>query len=156
MRRAKHVFGVVLKFWKSRAGQKEYWIGIAVLLVFGAALRVFGLNTGSALTVVWLLLWVRRLHDFGESGLWGLVPLGAMLVFAIGVFVVGGPEFNAAFAASSGRHHGFVTPAGTMMVAVFWLVMIFIQFGFTVWLGLKRGDDGDNAYGPPSQLFRRA
>ena len=31
------------------------------------------------------------------------------------------------------------------MMIVFWLVMIFIEFGFTVWLGLKRGDTGDNA-----------
>ena len=147
---------MIVRFLKGRANQKEFWIWCATLLVVGAVMRVFHVSSGSGLTAAWLLLWVRRLHDFGESGWWGLAPLGAMIVFGVGVFLVGGPEFNAAFTASAGPPHGLVTPAGTMMLGVFWLVVIFIHIGFTLWLGLKRGDAGDNAYGPLSQQFRKA
>jgi len=154
MRRGKSL-GFIVKYWKGRAGQQEYWIGIAMLIAIGVVMHVFGFKTGSVLTVLWFLLWARRLHDFGESGWWGLLPIGMMFVFAIAVFIAGGPEFSAAFAVSMGRQLGHATPAGNMMVLIFWVVMIFVQLGFTVWLGFKRGDDGDNAYGPPSQLSRK-
>jgi hypothetical protein len=34
---------------------------------------------------------------------------------------------------------------------------VIIQFGFTIWLGMKKGDSGNNRFGaPPEDIFKRS
>jgi uncharacterized membrane protein YhaH (DUF805 family) len=111
-------------FWwvAGRAGRREYWVHVALLLALGLALEKPPI-VNLALTVVLTLLQVRRVHDFGRSA-WlavgaTLAPLAAMPV---------------------------------MLVAsedVAWMVGLAIEVALICWIGAVPGATGDNRFGPP-------
>jgi uncharacterized membrane protein YhaH (DUF805 family) len=36
------------------------------------------------------------------------------------------------------------------------IAAVIVQFGFTIWLGVKKGDEGSNRFGPPPEdIFKR-
>ena len=69
--------------WKGRSDRREYWLSMFVLVVVGGLtnLVVRSPTIWSFVSLpFWLFIATRRLHDFGASGVWGLVPFGAGFV----------------------------------------------------------------------------
>ena len=143
-------------FWKRRSSRAEYWVSLLFLIAVLTAAHFFGNRSASGPTFIWLLLWAWRLHDFGKSGWYGVAVMGTMILIVIFAFAFGGSEFSTAFGDSIGKDDGRATFNGNLMVLVFYLALLSIQFGFTLWVGLKRGDAGENAYGPPTGFFKSA
>jgi uncharacterized membrane protein YhaH (DUF805 family) len=140
-------------YLQGRSSRKEYWIGVALLLLVGIGLAYANVGGASgATTFLWILVWNRRLHDIGQSGWIILAPLGLMIAATAAGLVLGGDELLNAFEYSQ-KGSGPVTDRGAWLFAGTVLVLIAIQFGFTIWLGIKKGDPGDNRFGPPPPAF---
>ena len=134
-----------------RIGQKDFWVGFAILLVGGILIHLVPL----AGTVVWVLstycwacLYAKRLHDFGKSGwhqLW---------VFAFGyICVIGGIVMGAggAIAAMASDRFNWAMFAGTASVLIGLLCLsVIAHFLFLLYVGLSRSDPGPNRFGPPA------
>jgi uncharacterized membrane protein YhaH (DUF805 family) len=97
---------------------------------------------------MWLVTWARRLHDIDLSAWVGLIPAGLMVaLIGVGVFI-GGHEFSRELAQAMQRGGSVNSSEFNFMM---WVVLasVFVQYGFTVWLGIKSGDSDDNRFGPP-------
>jgi uncharacterized membrane protein YhaH (DUF805 family) len=139
----------VFSYLQGRSGRKEYWIGVALLLVVGVGLAYANVGgAGAATTFLWILIWNRRLHDIGQSGWIVMIPLGLIVAAAIAGVAFGGGEMLNAFQYSQ-KGSGPVTERGAWLFVGLVLALIAIQFGFTIWLGVRKGDPGDNRFGPP-------
>jgi uncharacterized membrane protein YhaH (DUF805 family) len=78
------IIGQVRRFLGGRSRRGEYWLCVAVLVAANILAGLTGLTLfiSVALLPVWLVIAGRRLHDFGQTWLWGLIPF--MLGFTIG------------------------------------------------------------------------
>jgi len=139
----------VIEYLRGRSGRKEYWVSIGILLLVGVVLVLLPINGASgATTFLWFIVWGRRLHDLGKSAVWVLAPLVAMIVVAVLGFVVGGqPMLDAVKYSESGK--GALSENGAYMFFGLVVALLAIQLGFTIWLGVKKGDAGNNKFGPP-------
>lgn len=136
-------------YLQGRSGRKEYWIGVGLLLLVGVGLAYANVGGASAATTaLWILIWNRRLHDIGRSGWVILIPIGLIIAITILSVGLGGKEVLAAFEYSQ-TGGGPITERGATLFAGMVLLVLAIQFGFTIWLGVKKGDPGDNRFGPP-------
>jgi uncharacterized membrane protein YhaH (DUF805 family) len=143
----------MFSYLQGRSGRKEYWIGVALLLAVGVGLAYANVGgAGAATTFLWILVWNRRLHDIGQSGWVILIPLGLIIVAAVVGVALGGGEILNAFQYSE-KGSGPVTERGAWLFVGLVLVLIAIQFGFTIWLGVKKGDPGANLFGRPPASF---
>lgn len=74
----------IVRFFAGRSNRREFWLSLAALfagnLVFGLALDP--VLTSAISLPVWVVIASRRLHDFGQTGWWSLIPFVAG--FAIG------------------------------------------------------------------------
>ena len=140
-------------YLQGRSSRKEYWIGVALLLIVGIGLAYANVGGASgATTFLWILIWNRRLHDIGKSGWIILAPLGLMIAVAIAGALLGGNELLKAFEYSQ-KGTGPVTDRGATLFVGLVLALLAIQFGFTIWLGIRKGDPGNNRFGPPPPAF---
>jgi len=139
----------VLEYLKGRSGRKEYWASVGILFVVALGLAALNLNGASGVMVfLWLLIWGRRLHDINRSSAWGLLPIVAALVIAFVAVTFGGRDLlNAVQYSQSGK--GAVSEKGAYAFFGLLAAVLVVQGGFTIWLGVKRGDAGDNKFGPP-------
>jgi uncharacterized membrane protein YhaH (DUF805 family) len=137
-------------FFTGRSNRQEYWISVALLIVAAVALGYFQMQAASAaITIMWIITWIRRLHDIGKPGWWSLLPLLIVVGLAVGGIVLGGSAFeNMILDAESGKSISPNDP-GFAIVALVVVVGLIFQFGFTIWLGAKKGDAGDNKFGAP-------
>lgn len=140
-------------YLNGRSSRREYWIAIVLLLVVGLGLAWADIpGASSAITFLWILVWNRRLHDIGRSGWLILIPFGLLIVCAAAGLLFGGQDIRNAFEYSQ-RGSGPVTDRGATMFVGLVLGLLAIQFGFTIWLGVKKGDPGSNRFGPvPTSL----
>ena len=137
-----------------RIGQKDFWIGFAILFVGGLILGmipVLGMIIGLVLIYPTVCVYSKRLHDFGKSGWLAAVPyaIGAVVM---GVMTIAGGA--AIFGAASGSAAG---TGGAMaafgMMGLVGLIGFFAWLGFTLWVGLSKSDPASNQYGqPPASL----
>ena len=139
----------MIEYLKGRSGRKEYWVSIAILLIVGIGLALAHVSGASGVTTfLWFIVWGRRLHDFGKSAAWVLAPLVAMIAVAVAAFAIGGPALmDAARYAETGQ--GPIPEAGLQMFFGLVIALLAIQAGFTILLGARKGDAGDNRFGPP-------
>jgi len=129
--------------FSGRTSKRDFWIGFAAL--FGAGivanlLPLVGALAGLALVYPWTALMAKRLHDFGRSGWLVLIPAApAALSGVLALF--------AALAMNSVATAGaaFATAGFAVLVST---LAILVGLGFLLWVGLKDGDAGSNAYGP--------
>jgi uncharacterized membrane protein YhaH (DUF805 family) len=136
-------------YLNGRSGRKEYWIGVVLLLLVGVGLAAANVGGASgATTFLWILIWNRRLHDIGQTGWNILIPLGLMIAIMAAAALFGGKELLDAFEYAQAGN-GPVTDRGAWIFIGIVVVALAIQFGFTIWLGIKQGDPGDNRFGPP-------
>jgi uncharacterized membrane protein YhaH (DUF805 family) len=139
----------VIEYLKGRAGRKEYWVSIGLLLLVGVGLALLHVSGASGVTTfLWFIVWGRRLHDFNRSAVWVLAPLVAMIAVAIGGLLLGGDTLMAAVKYSE-TGQGTISEAGALWLFGLFGALLSIQAGFTIWLGVKSGDAGDNRFGPP-------
>ena len=140
-----------------RVGQGAFWIGFLILVgawVVSHLFLVLAPVIWLALLYPWVCLFAKRLHDFGRSGWLILVPFVVAVVAVTCAFVFGGigamgtiwtiategeePSAWATAISGMGAMLGFLAVAGLVKVA------------FILWVGLSKGADGPNAYGPPA------
>ena len=140
-----------------RIGQKDFWIGFLILFVGGFILGlipVIGQIISIALIYPWVCLFSKRLHDFGKTGWLAAVPFGIWAiagVLAVMAMIGGG----AAAVGAAGAGVGDAAAAGGMMAALagmgLVLMLAFVVYiGFTLWVGLTKGDPASNKYGAPT------
>ena len=93
--------------------------------------------------VFWLILYGRRLHDFGKTLWWAV---GAIILSLVPVILLGAIE-GASFRDLI-LNQG-VDDSGHRSLAYFGAIgsAFLIQHSFTVWLGLRKGDEGQNRFG---------
>lgn len=143
-------FGRLLFSPEGRIGQRDYWIGFLILFVGGIlvhAALIIGTVIWLLSTYCWICLNSKRLHDMGRSGfdqVW-IYVLDAIGVIAL---IIGGlgSVMAAIFSGKEMAWGLFLGGLGLFALAA--LAWIAIRIGFVLWLGLSRGQEGDNRYGP--------
>ncbi len=133
-----------------RIGQKDFWIGAAIIFGGNALASILPVLGG----LLWLLLiWVgicvygKRLHDLGQTALFHLIPWGLnFLVFILAIMMVGG-AIIAAWMSGGDIGPGLILSAGGGLFSLMSL-SILIWTGYTIWLGLALGENRPNQYGP--------
>jgi uncharacterized membrane protein YhaH (DUF805 family) len=135
-------------FLGGRSDRWEYWTSIALLTVAGVILPMLHVHAAvAALFVMWMVTWARRLHDIGISGWIAVIPGAAMILPVLLGLLIGGNHFLNLLATWSSDGADHVNPRDMVLLG-FVLVSAAIQYGFSIWLGLKAGDAQDNRFGP--------
>ena len=125
-----------------RISQRDFWIGFAALFAAGfvaSLLPVVGTAASLALLYPSTALMAKRLHDFGRSGWLVLVPAAsAALSGTLAVYTT--------FAMSSAVNMGAALAAAGFALLIS-TVAVLTGLAFLLWVGVKAGDAGPNAYG---------
>jgi uncharacterized membrane protein YhaH (DUF805 family) len=139
----------VFAYLNGRSGRAEYWIGIALLLIVGLGLALANVGGASgATTFLWVMVWARRLHDFGKSGWIIAIPIGLMIVASAVAFALGGQQLVETMRYIE-TSTGAISEQGAWQFLGLVGVALVIQGGFTIWLGVKASEPGSNRFGPP-------
>jgi uncharacterized membrane protein YhaH (DUF805 family) len=148
----------MFSFFTGRSNRQEYWISVLLLIVVAFVLTALHMEAASAaITIMWVITWIRRLHDIGRPGWWALVPIVLIVAVVMGGFALGGPPLISALTAIQAMNTSYAIPdkVAYLLLAIGLAAMV-IQFGFTIWLGAKKGDEGNNRFGtPPEDIFKR-
>jgi uncharacterized membrane protein YhaH (DUF805 family) len=137
-------------FLGGRSDRWEYWTSVGLLTAAGLLLPMLHVRAAvAALAVMWIVTWARRLHDIDMSAWVTLAPVGTLIALVVGGLVFGGHEFTNALVDS--QHHGAMpmTAFGMYTMTGVVLASLLVQYGFSIWLGVKAGDRGENRFGPP-------
>ena len=129
-----------------RCNRQQYWVMAAVLFVSPILANIVHLPVDGT-DAFWLILYSRRLHDFGKTLWWAV---GAILLSLVPVILLGaiaGDSFrdlilNQGVDDSGHRSLAYLAAIGSALL---------IQHAFTVWLGLQKGDEGQNRFGTPKK-----
>lgn len=149
----------MFSFFTGRSNRQEYWVSVALLIVVAFGLTIFHMQAASAaITVMWVITWMRRLHDIGRPGWWALLPIVLIVLVVTAGFVIGGEPFVNTLAAMERMETAVAVPDQMLNIILgIGLAAVIIQFGFTIWLGARKGDPGENRFGPPApDLFNRS
>lgn len=111
-----------------RIGQKEYFTGVALLFFIGllSIIPFIGLIIVLAAGYSFVCLNAKRLHDAGFTGWFAAIPAVGTIVLWLMVFAL-----NASI--------------------LVWASILF-PVAFVIWLGTRRSNEGENAYGPPADI----
>jgi uncharacterized membrane protein YhaH (DUF805 family) len=145
----------MLDFFTGRSNRQEYWISVGLLILVAIVLNVFNMQAASAaITIMWIVTWIRRLHDVNLSGWWAALPIALLFVLVGAAIAFGGPEMVKTLQAlEAGNESALSSPSANLLLIVA-LAALAIQFGFTIWLGIKAGTVGKNKFGvPPEPIF---
>lgn len=130
---------------KGRTGQKDFWIGFAILFVVGIVLNFIPLIGQIAAIVMiypWVCLFSKRLHDAGRSGWLAAIPFVIGLVAGVLAVMMGG----AALLTGGADEAAMAAMGGASIV----MILSFVAYiAFVLWVGLAKGEPGPNRYGPP-------
>lgn len=138
-----------------RIGQKEFWIGVAILIVINIIIsKVIPADMALVSSILGLLMiWPgycvlsSRFKDMGKPPWIAILPyaitgVGYVLLLIGALGMAGG-----AAAGSDGAAVGGMVGAGLGVMAVG--IGALINLIFFIWAGVSKGDPGPNAYGPP-------
>lgn len=115
-----------------RAGRREYWLYVGLLVIAGLILRYAPPIVPLAFNAILILVQVRRLHDLGRSGWWAAWATLAPLILGVLLFYVAGEEI------------------ATLVGVVLELILVIL-------IGAWPGDPEANRFGPPPPFgMRRA
>jgi len=148
----------MLSFFTGRSNRQEYWISVALLFVVAAVLDVLHMqNAIAAVSIMWIITWMRRLHDIGKPGWWALIPILLIMAVVFAGFALGGEPLVKALTAIQSMNANYAIPDKVAYLLLgIGIASVVIQFGFTIWLGVKKGDEGSNRFGtPPEDIFKR-
>jgi uncharacterized membrane protein YhaH (DUF805 family) len=136
-----------------RIGQSDFWIGTAIMIAVSVVLGwipVIGQIIQLALIYAGICVMSKRLHDFGKSGWLAAVPYGLLAIAIVVSLLAGFGMLAAAGAANYGDSAagvGAIMAAGT--IGLVWIIAGLACLAFWLWVGLTKGDPGENQYGPP-------
>src|SRR6185312_14584545 len=141
----------MFSFFTGRSNRQEYWISVVLLFVVAFVLTALHMESaGAAISIMWVITWIRRLHDIGRSGWWAAAPVGLIVAVVFGAVALGGQPLINALAAVQAMNTSYVIPDNVAYLLFgIGLAAVIIQFGFTIWLGAKKGNDGSNRFGVP-------
>ena len=140
----------MLDFFTGRSNRQEYWISVGLLVVVALALNYFNMQAASAaITIMWIITWIRRLHDVGMPSWYAAVPILLLLALVFAAFALGGDQFQKVLLAIQSNDMKSIPDSSAYLFMGVVLAGLIIQFGFTIWLGAKAGDKGNNKFGPP-------
>jgi uncharacterized membrane protein YhaH (DUF805 family) len=149
----------MFSFFTGRSNRQEFWISVVLLIVVAFVLTALHMDSAmAAITIMWVITWIRRLHDIGRPGWWALVPIALIITIVFGGFALGGQPLINALMAIQAMNASYAIPdkVAYLLLGIGGLAMV-IQFGFTIWLGAKKGDGGSNRFGaPPEDIFKRS
>lgn len=157
-----------------RTDRKTFWISLALfaLLIIGVREALLTQDTSSGIYFWGFLIWLfaffmgvfavygKRLHDFGRSVL-PIVALFAALIalLIVLIMVFGGADYFSAY--SEYERKAVIDPAVRQAIndqytarmsaagPIVSLTTGGLMLVFTLWVGLTKGDQNDNRYGPP-------
>lgn len=141
-----------------RIGQKDFWIGVLILALvwfFSPIVHLLAPILWLVVAYCWVCVFSKRLHDFGRSGWLMLLPVAVWTLAFTLALIFGGLTVLGAIATgmTGGTHPGSWTvmfgALGTMLIL--FGVAALVKFVFLLWVGLSRGDPGDNRFGPAPQ-----
>ena len=149
----------MFSFFTGRSNRQEYWISVALLFLAAFVLLALHMESANAaITIMWIITWIRRLHDIGRSGWWSLAPIALIVVVAMAGVALGGQPLINALTAIEAMNTSYAMPDNVAYLLFgIGLAGIVIQLGFTIWLGVKKGDEGSNRFGaPPEDIVKRS
>jgi uncharacterized membrane protein YhaH (DUF805 family) len=119
-----------------RIDRLAYWLAAAVLLALG--LGVSWITHGArgvsgGVTVLWVWVYARRLHDIGLSGWWQAPVLALQVAILLGLTL--------------GAHWSMAATIGAAAL---------LQLAFTAALGAVPGHPAENRFGPPPGALDRS
>ena len=136
--------------FEGRTRRSHFWIGWLICLGAGVVAGWIPLLGGLiSLALIWpnLAISVKRLHDMGQSGWLIAIP---WVVSIVGIFVAVGMIGVSALTNTAALERedpaailALVGPA----IGLFGLLLL-VNLGFLLWIGLFEGQRGDNRYGP--------
>ena len=134
--------------FSGRCNKQQYWAMVVVLLAAPALANMAHLPVAGT-EALWLVLYGRRLHDFGKTRWWAVGVILLSLLPAILFGALDGESFRNVI-----LHQG-VDESGHRSLAYIGAIggAFLIQHGFTVWLGLQKSDEGQNRFGPPQKSW---
>lgn len=150
-------WGSLLFSAEGRVGQRDFWIGAAVLFTGGLLAHAIPMVGGVAWLVSfygWICLYAKRLHDMGRSAwiqlapvvlAWALMSTGmGMGLGAILALTLTPAHFGTALALGFG--------ALSLATCLFTLGGM-VHIVMLLWLGVSPGQIGPNRYGPEAQAL---
>lgn len=135
--------------FEGRTRRSHFWIGWLICLGAGVVagwIPLIGFLISIALIWPNLAITVKRLHDLGMSGWVAAVPFVANIVGFIMIFVsVGASVFMNATALENEDPAAILALIGPA-IGILGLLLL-VNFGFLLWVGLVDGKPGSNKYG---------
>jgi uncharacterized membrane protein YhaH (DUF805 family) len=135
--------------FEGRTRRSHFWIGWLICLGAGVVagwIPLIGFVISIALIWPNLAITVKRLHDMGQSGWLIAIP---WVVSIVGIFVAVGMIGVSALSNTAALERedpaailALVGPA----IGLFGLLLL-VNLGFLLWIGLSEGQRGDNRYG---------
>lgn len=135
-----------------RIGQQNFWIGVLIILGANILLTwipLLGWLIWLGLFYVGFCVYGKRLHDIGKS-MWihAIFLVVSLLVAMIAMTMAGGSIIALAMNSSSEPDVAAIMSLIGSMFSAFAIPMV-IAIIYTIWLGVAKGDAGDNRFGPP-------
>jgi uncharacterized membrane protein YhaH (DUF805 family) len=136
--------------FEGRTRRSHFWIGWLICLGVGVVAGWIPVLGGLiSLALIWpnLAIAVKRLHDMGQSGWLVAIPWVVSVVGTIAAFsMIGITAFTNAAALDEGDPLAIMALLGPAL-GLFGLLML-VNLGFLLWIGLSDGRSGDNRFGP--------
>jgi len=133
-----------------RIAQQQFWIGVLILIaanIVAGFIPILGFIISLALIWVGIAVYGKRLHDAGKSAWLHAIPWGGSLLLGIiGSIMIGGALFTAM--AGGGDVDVAAMIAGAGAASIFFLLGFFVWIAYTIWVGMLKGDPGENRFGP--------
>lgn len=135
--------------FEGRTRRSHFWIGWLICLGVGVVAGWIPLLGGLiSLALIWpnLAISVKRLHDMGKSGWFVLIPWVVSIVGGIvAVSMIGLSVFANAAALEQEDPAAIFALIGPA-IGLFAVLML-VNLGFLLWIGLSEGQAGSNRFG---------
>ena len=140
----------LLLSFEGRTRRSHFWIGWLICLgisVVAGWIPLIGALISLALIWPNTAITVKRLHDMGKSGWFAVIPWVVTIVACIFVFAtVGISAFTNAAALEREDPTAILALLGPMFGAL--ALLLVVNLGFLLWVGVSDSQPGDNQYGP--------
>ncbi len=136
-----------------RIGQQEFWIGVLILIaanIVAGFIPILGFIISLGLIWVGIAVYGKRLHDAGKTAWLHAIPWAVSIVLmTIGAVMAGGAVLAAMMGGGDDVDVAAML-AGAGAASLFFLLSFVVWIAYTIWVGLLKGDAGDNRFGPAS------